>query len=831
MHMRIHFRRFSPAILAGFMFIAGASGALAQQPPNSITLSGNVEDSSGSALVSAHLTLLDSSGNVAAKALTDSQGHFSIPALAPGSYLLQVQSKGFQTSQRDIALSPTSPAPPIDIQMRPASIRESVTVSAEPGYAATEAQAATKVELPIMDTPVAVHVIPAQVLADQQTVNLVDALVNVSGVAPTNDAYGTSDSFSIRGFDALSVLYEDGVKIDEYSIAGLQQDLANVEQIEIVKGSASVLYGQSEPGGLVNIVTKKPRPERLFEVGQQFANHDFFRTTADFDQPLIENKLFFRFALDGTHADSFRNFIFNHQLNLYPSLTWRPNNFIDLMLQAAYQKGTNVLDNGLPFVGDGTSATAATHTWIASVPLSSNFADPGINNSPATEYRFKPVVTLHLAKDWPLRLMYRFSRTSGPTPVDEIYAGDADTNGDLPRLVFTEGYFHHRTDQAVADLPGKFTFHRLRNTFLIGFDFYKESGAYDYNTAFPQSINIYNPIFNQPYPPPDPIQEGYNTQGWTEYGAYIQDVAELPGRIFVMGGVRRNWAEQFENYFYVNGTPPYPTNVHDRPATPRAGILWRPIENLSLYTSYTSNYGASALGISNPGGGFLPPQSAEQTEFGIKTEWLNRRLTASADVYRIIKHNVPGVDPKDTALTVAIGAVRSQGVEFDVAGQVTREVRIIGGFSSIDALITNDPENLSAGLPSETGFRLPSVPHNIGSLWGVWEPQVRSLRGLRFGAGVQSRSSEQAWEYDSNPQNPTCSAFLPPCAYYLPDRIPSFVIVNMMTGLDRTVGRAHISAQVNIDNLSNRHYFANVNPNQALPGAPFTLMPRLEIRF
>ena len=821
-------RHLTTLILMAIIF-AGPWSAAQSQSTQGASLSGSVVDSTGSALVGAQVSLRDTAGHVSARTATNSEGRFAMAGIVPGKYVLQAESKNFEITRTAVVISETSAPPLIRIVMHVASVRESVNVSATGGYAATEAQSGTKVELPLMETPVAVHVIPAQVLADQQTVNLVDALVNVSGVAPTNDGYGTTDSFSIRGFDALSVLYEDGIKIDEYSIGGLQQDLANVEQIEVVKGSASVLYGQSEPGGLVNIITKKPRPERLLNVDQQFGNHNFFRTTADFNEALIEDKLFFRFALDGTHADSFRDFIYTHELNLYPSLTWRPNSFIDLMLQVAYQKGTNVLDNGIPFISDGTSNTAATHTRLSSVPLSSNFADPGLNDSPTTEYRFKPVITIHLAKDWPLRLQYRFSRANGPTPVDEIYAGDADINGDLPRLAFTESYFHHRTDQAVADLPGKFSFGGIKNTFLIGFDFYKESGAYDYNTVFPQSINIYKPVYNQPYPPPDPTQEGYNTQGWNQYGAYIQDVAELPGRVFVMGGVRLNWAEQFENYagVYVNQTA-----VHDRPATPRAGVLWRTNDHLSLYTSYTSNYGASALGISNPGGGFLPPQSAEQTEFGVKTEWLNRRLTASADVYRIIKHNVPGVDPKDTAITVAIGAVRSQGVEFDVSGQVSRDVRIIGGYSSIDALITNDPENIQAGLPSETGFRLPSVPRNLGSLWAVWEPQIQSMRGFKFGGGVQSRSGEVAWEYDSNPQNPTCSPQIsPPCAYYLPDRIPSFVIVNWMSGFDRAVGRAHVSAQVNINNLFNRRYFANVNPNQALPGVPFALMPRLEIKF
>jgi iron complex outermembrane receptor protein len=151
----------------------------------------------------------------------------------------------------------------------------------------------------------------------------VDALVNVSGVAPTNDSYGTSDSFSIRGFDANALLYQDGMKLDQYSASGFPQDLANAEEIQVVKAPASVLYGQSEPGGLVEIITKKPHSDRFFDLNQQFGNHQFFRTTADLNQPLVKDKLLFRFVLDGTDADSFRNFVHTNQFAVYPSITWR----------------------------------------------------------------------------------------------------------------------------------------------------------------------------------------------------------------------------------------------------------------------------------------------------------------------------------------------------------------------------------------------------------------------------------------------------------------------------------------------------------------------------
>ena len=801
-------RSWSWFVLLGFLLTA--AWAAAQQSSDSTfasgfaSITGMVEDATGGAIAGARLAMHDSTGRVVASAKSNGVGQFSIPDVPPGNYVLEIGSKGFETTRKDLAVPAASPVPPLRITMRVAAVRESLEVSATASYAATEAEAGTKVELPIMDTPVAVSVISGQVMSDQQTVNLVDALVNVAGVAPTNDGYGTSDSFSIRGFDAVSVLYEDGMKLDQYSASGFPVDTANVEEIQVVKGPASVLYGQAEPGGLVAVITKQPHRDRSVMVDQQFANHQFFRTTADVNQPLIKDKLLFRFALDGEDANSFRDFIHTNEFNIYPSITWRPSKLVDFTLRTAYETGSNVLDNGIPFVSDGTRA------WLPSVPRSSNFVDYGTNKTNISQYTLKPALNIQLAENWPLRLQYKYENIEGPTPLDEYYAGDADTGGDLERSAFAESQFRHRTNQFVADLPGKFALGPVKNTFLLGFDFYTEGGGWFGNESLtPATINIYNPVYNQPYGTPDPGGDIFAVQKWREYGAYIQDVAELPGKVFVMGGVRMNWAEELENITIASPYTFLPNDVHDRPATPRAGILWQADPHVSVYSSYTSNYGASAL-FALSATGALPPESADQVEFGVKTEWLDQRLTASAAVYRIIKHNVPATDPQNPIYDIAIGTVRSQGVDFDISGQVTRGVRIIGGFTSLQALITRDDN-----VPSMQGLSFPSVPHNIGSLWGVWEPQTRALRGFRVGAGVQSRSSEQAYEYGTN----------------LPDRIPSFASVNMMTGFDRTVGRVHIDTQVNIDNLFNRHYFSNVNPYAATPGTPFTLMPRLEIKF
>ncbi len=796
---------------------AGANASA--QPPN---LTGTVLDPAGGAIPRAKISLR-TPDKVLAETLTNNQGRFAIITAYQGQATLVARASGFSTLQRSffLALAPID----AELTLTLAGIQQSVTVNESSGYAAVDAGAGTKLDFPLMGTPVTVQVIPHQVLKDQQTVNLIDALVNVSGVAPTNDGYNSSDSFSIRGYDAKSLLYQDGIRLDEYADGGFSQDMANVEQVEIVKGPASVLYGQGEPGGLVNVTTKKPQPDRFGQIEQQFGGHSFFRTIADLNLPFDSTHVMTRLVFDGRNAGSFRNFIHTNEARFFPSVTWLPNHTVDLTIRGSYEFGSGYSDNGIPFVAtpaDGTDIVAIGSA--ANVPLSSNFVDSHSNWGRIRQFDIQPTLTIHLTENRQLRLRYKYFYVTSPQPLDEVYAGDAEANGDLRRFGFLTDYFHHKTDQVVVDLPGKFSLGKIQNTFLVGFDFSKDFGAYDYNTVCPATINIHAPDYNQPILTGADCPgsgQGYNALGYLAYGGYIQDLAELPWRLFVLGGVRMNWAESFENFAGVfEGA----TDVHERPANPRAGLLWQANDHLSLYESYSSNYGNSALGSNAPGQRFLPPESADQVEFGAKTEWLDRRLIASTAIYRIIKHNVPAPDPSNPEVTIAIGTARTQGIEFDVAGQVTNDLRVIASYSNLQAITTNDTNSItSTGIPSQQGLAFPSIPHVTGSLWVTWEPRQGELKGLRLGGGLNGHASEQAYQtYRDANFNPLGLEA---------DRIGSIAIVNLMAGYGHVWSRARISAQVNIGNLANRHYFSNVNVGQAQPGAPFNVIPALEITF
>lgn len=234
---------------------------------------------------------------------------------------------------------------------------------------------------------------------------------------------------------------------------------------------------------------------------------------------------------------------------------------------------------------------------------------------------------------------------------------------------------------------------------------------------------------------------------------------------------------------------------------------------MSVYGSYTSNYGATPLGSLTPDGKTLPPESAQQYEIGVKSEWLQKRLVATASIYQITKQNIPAADPSNPAYTIAIGAARSRGFELDVSGQIAPGWRIIGGYSYINAVTTKD-----TNTPSLAGLQFPDAPYDSGSVWTVYELQKGRLKGLNFGGGLVARTGQVAYE---SPDGIT----------YLTDRIPGFAVVNLMTSYGWQFEKVRLNAQLNINNLFDKTYFTSVNPSQAMPGAPFSVMPALRLEF
>jgi iron complex outermembrane receptor protein len=794
--------------------VTGAT-ALAQ---SEWSLSGTVVDESGAAIEGASVSLFRSEGEKERTTVTDFTGGFWVSGIAAGHYTIRAHHVGFKDNEAPVEVSDSSSQASVRITLAVASVRQSITVSDAAEYSVPDATGATKTDTPIMETPVSVQVIPQQMLQDQKTVHLIDAIQNVSGVISSNDSYGTEDSFTIRGFDQAELTFEDGLRLNQYATAGFSVDFANIERVEIAKGPASVLYGQGEPGGLVNIVTKKPLNDSHYTLEQQFGSHGLYQTIADATGPLSRT-FFYRFILNYQNFGSFRDFIHSNRLAFFPSITWKPNEQNQFIVQFNYQTGGDVLDNGTPLIFNGTYAVPA------QIPISRNLVDPNTNYEPDHQLALKILGNHDFRKNWRLRVAYKseYHNLDSPTLL-QYYAGDADSGGNLHRFGFTSPTFRQWTHEVVTDLLGSFETFGMKNSVLIGFDDYYQAGHYTANFFNPPSINIYNPIYNQPFAPPDPANLVYVANGQHAYGLYVQDQIKLPAHFFLLAGLRFDRVTSFDTGGSANAPPP----VYDKPSpTPRGGLLWQPVQQVSFYVSYAGNYGATPLGSLTPNGKTLPPEADHQYEFGVKTEWFHQRLSATSSIYQITKENVPSADPANPLYTIAIGKARSRGYELDVAGRITQNWQIIGGFSYIHALVTADTNS-----PSLAGLRFPGIPYDSGSLWTVYEVPRSRLKGLKLGVGALGRTRELAWEAPANETASSCplnTTFPPGC--YIGDRIPGFAIVNAMTGYTWNFEKFRLVGQLNFNNLLNKTYFANINPSQALAGVPFTVVSSMRMEF
>ena len=684
------------------------------------------------------------------------------------------------------------------------------------GYSPLDAKGATRTDAPIMQTPVSEQVISQQVLKDQQTIYLDDALQNVSGVTPANDSYGTGDSFSIRGFDMQNLTFEDGFRSSKYNI-GFQRSMANVQDIEVVKGPASVLYGQSEPGGLVNVVTKKPMDRFYFATEEQIGSYNFYRTTVDMSAPITKDKtLLYRFNLDQENAGSFRDFITANRTCLFPTIEWKPNADNHATVELGYLTGTQVQDNGIPFLTNGQTAP---------VSIRNNYAEPNANSSNIQDFWVKANATHNFSDDLILHAGYRTESISDPIPNQQYYMGQVGSDGNLQRSYSGNTINQNWTQEVLADLTARFKTWIVKHEALAGFDFFQQTYHYNYN--YPSwenptpSINIYNPVYGQPFPAFDPALSGNTFTSQTSYGAFFQDQMDLPCHFHALAGFRYDRVTTSNGFYGTNNA-----TVDDAPPlTPRFGLLWQPVKPLSLYASYTANYGATALGGQTPNGQPLPPQTAQQWEYGIKGEFLGGKLTTTASIYQLTKENIPTVDPANPMYVTAIGQARSRGLELEAAGEILPGWRIIGGYSYIDCTITQD--NGTRFGPSMQGLRFPGIPYNSGSLWSTYEVQSGPLKKLKFGAGVVARSAEQAYAtqylYDAD------GNALP--SSYLTEKIPAFAIVNAMAAYPFQIGRVKLTAQVNINNLFDTTYYSTVNTDMAMPGAPINVLASLKAEF
>ncbi len=677
-------------------------------------------------------------------------------------------------------------------------------------YKITNAVTATKTDTPIMQTPISVKVVSQQVMKDQQVITVDQALRNVSGAVAGAGGTGT---FFLRGFGNSNV-YRDGfLNQSQWSHT---EDLTNVERVEVLKGPGSVLYGRSEPGGLVNFVTKQPLDTPYYSLRQQFGSFDHYRTNIDATGPLTANKdLAYRFNLGYQSNNTFQEFGGNERLFVAPSLRWNISDKTSSTLKVEYSKIRETGNGNVPLMGNRP----------APIPRSRNLGDPW--NLQEDEYTMVSLNTEHAFNDaWKLRHRFNFSNhvlTMSAQNADGNWASIDPAVGDITRSFFAQNIdgndFQHNFFNAL-ELTGKFKTGFAKHTLLVGGDYYRSDyratmAGFGANPNQYDTSNIYNPIHmaGPPAISQADITTSNSTLPW--FGIYAQDQIELPFNVHLLGGLRYDNAEtdSIATGEYASDR----TRSQEDKISPRGGVVWQPIPELSVYGSYTENFGAS--------NGFdqdrkpLPPQTASQWETGIKTELFDKRFSGTLAYFDLTKENLaasvrPGV-------TEAIGKAESKGIELDFSGEILPNWNIIGAYAytpfaktTKDSATVYDENFNPIGINSgNTGFRLNNAPKHSGSLWTTYEFQQPVVHGLKLGAGMQAVGQRQIG------YNETAQA-------------PGYATVNLMVSKLWKVGASRLTTQVNLDNLLDKTYTSSIySYGPSNYGAPRTVIGSIKIEY
>ncbi|MCX7092392.1 MAG: TonB-dependent siderophore receptor [Methylobacter sp.] len=666
-------------------------------------------------------------------------------------------------------------------------------------YSVANSSTATKTDMPIMLTPASIQVVPKAVMNDQQNINILDSLnKNVSGVSARTGGNLLYDNFIIRGFNTglAGAAYRNGL----LSPTNFYEP-ANIEQLEVLKGPAAALYGRAEPGGMVNITTKKPLATPYYALQQQFGSYDLYRTTIDATGPIDDAKMvLYRFNAAYLDKGSFKDMVGSDRVFIAPTLSWRPNNEFEANAELEYKRDNVTMDAGLPVLNGANRPTK--------LPSNTFLGDSAANLAEQESVLIGYDWTFHFNDDWKLTNRFLWEdwnlRQFSVNPVS-LRADNRTLNRGL-----SYGQRAFETYATNLDLNGKFDLFGTKHDVLIGGDFndtvWPGDTTFQGATAAVPTIDIYNPVYGRVNQAALDLlpKNNFRVKHDQWFGVYFQDQITLWDKLHIMGGGRYDWVlsgstittgslQQAKNAF---------SDIETQNFSPRAGLLYQPWTWLSLYGNYTQSFSSNAG--SQATGSQFAPQVGEQFEAGFKTEFFDKRLSTSLAFYHLTKSNTLTPDPKNFGFSLAIGEARSQGIEVDIKGRLTEKLNLVTTYAYADTRVTKD----NSGI---VGNKLSNVPEHQASVWGTYQFTER----FRVGLGevmVGSRQGDAA------------NTFL----------LPGYARTDAMAAYTHPIGKTRLTTQLNINNLLNKDYFSDSSNGgrlSVLYGEPISVMGSLKLEY
>jgi len=638
--------------------------------------------------------------------------------------------------------------------------------AATAGYQPLNTSAATLTTMPLLDIPQVVNTVSDKVLEDQHATTLDEALYNVSNVVQTNTLGGTQDAFVRRGFGAN----RDGSIMTNGLRTVLPRSFnAATSRVEVLKGPASTLYGILDPGGLINVVTK--RPQTTFGGSVSATSSSFGGGTGDLDVtgPIEGTRLAYRLTGEYQNEDYWRNFGKEKSTFISPSLTWFGD---DATVNVLYSHR----DYNTPF-DRGTIFDLKTKQPV-NVSRETRFDEPfNITDGASDLAQLNAEYRLNSA--WTAKFDYSFSQDKYTDNQSRVMAYDAAT-GNLTRRVDATQGSTQRMHSTRADLQGNVDIAGFYNEILTGvsyenYDLLRTDMIRCKNV---KDFNIYNPTYgNASKCTSVSASDSDQTIKQESYSAYVQDALYLTDKWIAVAGVRYQYYTEYAGKgrpFNVN------TDSTDEQWTPKFGLVYKLTPSISLFGNVAQSFMPQYSIASYIGD--LPPETSTAWEVGAKFDLFDG-VTANISLFDIHKRNVMYSEiVGDETVAKTAGRVRSQGVEMDIAGALTSNMNVIASYSYTDAKVLEDPEY--AGKP------LPNVPCHTGSVFLTYD--IRNMPGgntLTLGGGghgVNRRSATNGADY-----------YLP--GYFVADAFAAYKMKLQYP----------VTLQLNVKNLFDKSYYTS----------------------
>lgn len=656
-----------------------------------------------------------------------------------------------------------------------------VTASAEESYQASGAASASKFNRPIKDIPHSVAILNESFLRDITAASLTEALP-FAGADRSNPVRG-AEAYNVRGF-GIGVNFTDGVR-DGQAFAG--GEMAHVQQVELIKGPASNLYGPNRGlGGVINRVTKKPLEQEKRALSLTVGSEDFYRTTLDLTGPISQDKSWlYRVNFAYQQNASFRDMIDFKQWFVSPVITKRLGPRTNATLYLEFLEQRTEEDVGFIFVRPTPTGPLVAP---AGVPFGRNFGEPW-ENTKISKQVGRLIFTHAVSASWTGRLVA--SQSYYNNPIEHVEAVSVSAN---QRVFNRQAFWLNRWEDwryLSADLVGRFTTGPARHQLLVGVDKSSSHGRSNVRRTALAPIDIYNPVYVGTKP-------NFNVPATTNSlfnsgnpGAYVSDqISFLGDKIQFVGGLRRDKSTGDTAVELTPRTFSIEPTVHF--TAPQYGALVRALPHVTLYAQYSESFRpipGTSRGLDGNG---LRPEIGDITEFGLKTTWFNSALEFDVATFEINNSNqAVRLAPPNNSFFANAGSTRGEGAEIRIGFNISN-FNLLAGWTYVDRYETT-PGLAPSGV---TG-----IAKNQAQIFGKYRFTGGTLGGLTFGGGA-------IW-LDHSRRLTTLTDTLP--GYLRADLFASYRFNRSTT------------ATLNIYNVFDKRYWAGGGSFNIRPGEPLSL--------